>query len=97
MTPTTEAATILVVDDDPDCREITARLLEREGHRTRRAASGEECMRIALAEPVDVVLLDVMMPGMDGFAVCEALRQAGQRIPIILLTASDEIDRKSVV
>ena len=94
MTTTTEAATILVVDDDPDCREIAARLLERAGYRTRRAASGEECMRIALAEPIDVVLLDVMMPGMDGFAVCEALRQAGQRIPIILLTASDEmIDR----
>ena len=94
MTTTTEAATILVVDDDPDCREITARLLEREGHRARRAASGEECMRIALAEPIDVVLLDVMMPGMDGFAVCEALRQAGQRIPIILLTASDEMDTR---
>ncbi len=92
MTTTTKAATILVVDDDPDCREITARLLEREGHRTRRAASGEECMRIALAEPVDVVLLDVMMPGMDGFAVCEALHQAGKRIPIILLTARDDID-----
>ena len=94
MTTTTEAATILVVDDDPDCREIAARLLERAGYRTRRAASGEECMRIALAEPIDVVLLDVMMPGMDGFAVCEALRQAGQRIPIILLTASDEMDTR---
>ena len=81
MTTTTEAATILVVDDDPDCREIAALLLERAGYRTRRAASGEECMRIALAEPIDVVLLDVMMPGMDGFAVCEALRRAGKRIP----------------
>src|SRR2546425_10834334 len=97
MTTATGAGPILVVDDAPHSLEIPARLPEREGHRTRRAASGEECMRIALAEPVDVVLLDVMMPGMDGFAVCEALRQAGQRIPIILLTASDEIDRKSVV
>ena len=94
MTTTTEAATILVVDDDPDCREIAARLLERAGYKTRRAASGEECLRIALVEPIDVVLLDVMMPGMDGFAVCEALRQAGQRIPIILLTASDEMDTR---
>src|SRR5216117_2881404 len=92
MTTTTKAATILVVDDDPDCREIAARLLERAGYRTRRAASGEECMRIALAEPIDVILLDVMMPGMDGFAVCEALHQAGKRIPIILLTARDDID-----
>ena len=94
MTTTTKAATILVVDDDPDCREITARLLEREGHRARRAASGEECMRIALAEPIDVVLLDVMMPGMDGFAVCEALRQAGKRLPVILLTARDDMDTR---
>ena len=94
MTTTTEAATILVVDDDPDCREIAARLLERAGYRTRRAASGEECMRIALAEPIDVVLLDVMMPGMDGFAVCEALRRAGKRIPIILLTARDDMDTR---
>ncbi len=94
MTTTTEAATILVVDDDPDCREIAALLLERAGYRTRRAASGEECMRIALAEPIDVVLLDVMMPGMDGFAVCEALRRAGKRIPIILLTARDDMDTR---
>ena len=94
MTHNTETATILVVDDDPDCREITARLLEREGHRTRRAASGEECLRIALSEPIDVVLLDVMMPGMDGFAVCEALRQAGKRLPVILLTARDDLDTR---
>ena len=94
MTPTTETATILVVDDDPDCREITARLLEREGHRPRRAASGEECLRIALSEPIDVVLLDVMMPGMDGFAVCEALREAGKRLPVILLTARDDMDTR---
>ena len=94
MTTTTAEATILVVDDDPDCREIAARLLERAGYRTRRAASGEECMRIALAEPIDVVLLDVMMPGMDGFAVCEALRQAGKRLPVILLTARDDMDTR---
>ena len=94
MTPTTEVATILVVDDDPDCLEIAARLLERGGHRTRRAASGGVGGRIALAEPIDVVLLDVMMPGMDGFAVCEALRQAGKRLPIILLTARDDMDTR---
>jgi len=91
---TDEAATILVVDDDDDCREIAAHLLERAGYRIRRAASGEDCMRIALAEPIDVILLDVMMPGMDGFAVCEALRREGKRIPVILLTARDDMDTR---
>ena len=92
MTTTTAEATILVVDDDADCRTILGHLLERSGYHTRRAASGEEAVLIALAEPIDVILLDVMMPGMDGFAVCEALHQAGKRIPIILLTARDDID-----
>jgi len=94
MTTTTQAATILVVDDDEGCREIAARLLERAGYRTRRAESGDECLRIALAEPIDVILLDIMMPGMDGFAVCEALRAAGKRIPVILLTARDDMDAR---
>jgi len=92
MTTATAEATILVVDDDADCRTILGHLLERSGYHTRRAASGEEAVRIALAEPIDVILLDVMMPGMDGFAVCEALHQAGKRIPVILLTARDDID-----
>jgi len=92
MTTTTAEATILVVDDDADCRTILGHLLERSGYHTRRAASGEEAVRIALAEPIDVILLDVMMPGMDGFGVCEALHQAGKRIPVILLTARDDID-----
>ena len=92
MTTATAEATILVVDDDADCRTILGHLLERSGYHTRRAASGEEAVLIALAEPIDVILLDVMMPGMDGFAVCEALHQAGKRIPVILLTARDDID-----
>ena len=92
MTTATAEATILVVDDDADCRTILGHLLERSGYHTRRAASGEEAVLIALAEPIDVILLDVMMPGMDGFGVCEALHQAGKRIPVILLTARDDID-----
>ncbi len=94
MTTTTQPATILVVDDDDGCREIASRLLERAGYRTRRAESGEACLRIALAEPIDVILLDVMMPAMDGFAVCEALRAAGKRTPVILLTARDDLDTR---
>jgi DNA-binding response OmpR family regulator len=94
MTPSTEPATILVVDDDPDSCDIAARLLEREGYRTRRAANGDECLRAVESEAIDLILLDVMMPGMDGFEVCAALRDGGRRIPVILLTARDDMDAR---
>ena len=89
-----ETPTILVVDDDRDSCDIAARLLERQGYRVRRACSGAECLRTVQAERIDLILLDVMMPEMDGFAVCAALRDAGQRIPIILLTARDDTDTR---
>ena len=91
---TAVSATILVVDDDRDSREIAARLLERGGYRTCRAASGAECLRLVEQEPIDLILLDVMMPEMDGFAVCAALHARGSRIPIILLTAKDDTDTR---
>jgi len=86
--------TLLVVDDDPNSLDIAARLLQRQGYRIRTASNGEECVRIATSEPIDLILLDVMMPGMDGFAVCTALRAAGLRIPVILLTAKDDVDTR---
>ena len=92
--PPTSDATLLVVDDDRDSREIAALLLERAGYRCRRAASGVECLAIVDAERIDLILLDVMMPGMDGFAVCSALHDRGLRIPIILLTARDDSDTR---
>jgi len=94
MTAPTEPATILVVDDDHDSCDIAARLLERQGYRTRRAGDGDECLRTVETEPIDLILLDVMMPGMDGFEVCAALREAGKRIPVILLTARDDMDAR---
>ena len=94
MTTPAHPPTILVVDDDLDCLAIATHLLEREGHRVRTTDSGVGCLRIATSEPVDLILLDVMMPGMDGFAVCSALRDAGRRIPVILLTARDDIDTR---
>jgi len=82
--------TILVVDDDSASGDIVARLLAREGYGTRVAASGVECLRILRTERIDLVLLDVMMPGMDGLQVCAALHAEHSRIPIILLTAKDD-------
>jgi DNA-binding response OmpR family regulator len=87
-------ATLLVVDDDRDTREITAYLLERAGYRCRRAGSGPECLAIVAAESIDLILLDVMMPDMDGFAVCTALHERGCHVPIILLTARDDRDTR---
>jgi DNA-binding response OmpR family regulator len=96
MTSRTPPPVILVVDDDPDTCALTATLLEREGYQTRRAGSGPECLAIVEKEPVTLLLLDVMMPGMSGFQVCAALRatEAGKRLPVILLTGRDDIDTR---
>ena len=91
---TKRAAVILVVDDDSSCRDIAARLLRTQGYETRTADGGESCLEMVAREPIDLILLDVMMPGMDGFAVCAALRDRGIRIPIVLLTAKDDTDTR---
>jgi two-component system response regulator MprA len=82
--------TILVVDDDAASGDIVTRILTHEGYRTRSAANGVDCLRIVRAEPVDLILLDVMMPGMDGFQVCAMLRSEHCRVPIILITGKDD-------
>ena len=85
-------ATILVVDDDEENRELLARRLTREGHRVREAKGGLEALAIARDEPVDLVLLDVMMPDLDGPAVLERLKQDPERrhIPVLMISALDE-------
>jgi DNA-binding response OmpR family regulator len=82
--------TILVVDDDAASGDIVSRLLVREGYATRVASSGVECLRILRTEQIELLLLDVMMPGMDGLQVCAALHAEHSRVPIILLTAKDD-------
>ncbi len=83
---------ILVVDDDVDTGAGLAALLGQHGYATRQAASGADCLAIVAREPVTLLLLDVDMPGMDGFAVCDALRKTprGRRLPV-LLTGDDEL------
>jgi len=87
---------ILIVDDDPTTCALTTTLLEREGYRTRWCSSGREALELVATTPVSLVLLDVMMPGMDGFEVCAKLRatEAGKRLPIILLTGRNDIDTR---
>jgi DNA-binding response OmpR family regulator len=82
--------TILVVDDDSASGDIVSRLLAREGYATRVVTSGVECLRVLRTERIDLLLLDVMMPGMDGLQVCAALHAEHSRVPIILLTAKDD-------
>ena len=84
-------ATVLVVDDNRDAVDIIARLLAQHGLTALRAYSGQECLDLVRSRPVDVIVLDVMMPGMDGLEVCRHLKQAAPTPPIILLTAKDDM------
>jgi CheY-like chemotaxis protein len=87
-------ATVLVVDDNEANREMLGRRVERLGHDVTLAGDGRQALEIMLAQPVDVVLLDIMMPEMDGYAVLER-RQTDSRlrdIPVIMISAVDEID-----
>lgn len=87
---------ILIIDDDPLIRRIVTRTLDTKGYRVMEARSGAEGLEAAFQDPPDLILLDLMMPGLDGFAVCAALRQnpATTNIPILMLTALDQTDSK---
>ena len=86
-----EPAEILIVDDDPDVRTFVRAVLESDGHRVTEAASGQDAIqRLRIRRPA-LVLLDVMMPAMDGFAAVHAIkREPGPFVPVILLTALDD-------
>lgn len=84
---------ILVVDDDPTVSDVLARYLGREGYDVVLAADGHAALAQAAAKPPDLVVLDIMLPGIDGLAVCRRLRETGP-VPVILLTAlGAETDR----
>src|SRR5439155_18393380 len=86
------ARNVLVIDDDVGVRELMVRYLGRDGFRVRTAASGEEGLRLARALRPDAITLDVMMPGMDGWAVLTALKGDPELadIPVIMLTIVDD-------
>jgi len=85
---------ILVVDDDAALRGMLQELLEGQGFSVRACEDADSALRAVRAEPPDLILLDVMMPGTDGFEFCRALRsEEGSRIPVIFLTARE--DQKS--
>jgi putative two-component system response regulator len=90
-------AMIMVVDDDPDSLSVLARYIRREGLTVVEASSGAECLEIIKQTRPDVIVLDLMMPEMDGFAVCRALRaeSASAEIPLIMLTARDDVEARA--
>ena len=87
------APTILLVDDEDAVRKVLAFPLERDGYEVIQAADGEEALTQFAAQPVDLVVLDIMLPRLDGLEVCKRLR-ATSTVPIIMLTArDDELDK----
>jgi adenylate cyclase len=88
------AGRVLVVDDDPLNRMLLTRSLEQEGHRVGSVAGGQEALEILREEPFDVVLLDIVMPELDGVSVLERLKRDPvlQHVPVIMISAVDEID-----
>ena len=83
---------LLLVEDDPSIRMAIELALTRQGHRVTAAATGEEGLELWQSQRPELVVLDVMLPGLDGFEVCRRIRRTDQ-VPIILLTArSDDID-----
>ncbi|MDQ2981571.1 MAG: response regulator transcription factor [Actinomycetota bacterium] len=85
--------TILVVDDEPIVRDVVVRYLEREGYRTLEAADGDRARELLEREQLELVVLDVMLPGTDGLSLCRWIRGRSD-LPVILLTArGEEADR----
>jgi len=81
---------VLIVEDEKNIVDILRFNLQREGYRTIEAYDGEDGLNKALTVDPDIVLLDVMLPKMIGFDVCRKLREAGQNVPVIILTAREE-------
>jgi len=92
--PTISGVKILVADDDPEMRKITALVLESQGYQVRTAEDGEEVLTKIKEEEPDLLILDLLMPRMDGFEVCKRLEEqksrSGKRIPVLILSAVRE-------
>src|SRR5579859_7618578 len=89
---TTQGARILVVDDSATIRAVLGRMLEVDGYEVVRAADGESALEMARAEPPAMIFLDIVLPGMNGFAVLRALRHdpATQHVPIVMISGNPQ-------
>ena len=90
---TTAAPRVLIIEDDPNVAEVVTRYLEREGYAVDSAADGLAGLELALSDPPDLVVLDLMLPSLSGLEVCRRLRTKVP-VPVIMLTArGEEVDR----
>src|SRR5438034_1805584 len=83
---------LLIIEDELPMRTALKDCLESEGYRVLTAADGEGGLKRALEEKPDLILLDIMMPKLDGFAVCAELRRLGNPVPILMLTAKGQVE-----
>ena len=88
--PASEGEKILIVDDDARLRRLLERFLDEQGYRVRTVESAEQMDRLLSRELFHLVVLDLMMPGEDGLSACSRLREGGNQIPIIMLTAKGD-------
>lgn len=89
----TKEATILIADDEKEIADLVALHLEKEGYRTLTAGNGQEAVRLAQSQKVDLIILDIMMPEMDGYEVTRQIREQ-HRMPIIFLSAkTSDLDK----
>ena len=85
------SATVLVVDDNRGVLDFLLLLLSKHGLKVIGASSGTQCLEIVRSRRIDLIVLDVMMPGMDGLQVCQELKKSASSVPVILLTARDDL------
>jgi DNA-binding response OmpR family regulator len=85
---------ILIVEDDRQLRTSMTRGLREASHVVEQAPTGEQAIALAKPGAFDVMILDVRLPGVDGLAVCRAVRAAGNRVPILMLTALDDVEQR---
>ena len=81
--------TILVVEDDERIRTAVRLALQKEGWSVLDAATGEEALQIFQSEKCDILLIDIMLPGIDGFEVCRSIRKISE-VPVVMVTARDD-------
>jgi len=92
LVPVAGGGRLLVVDDDPDVRDSLERALRHAGYAVTTAVHGADALDSVARSPVDLIVLDVLMPMVDGFDACRRLRERGDATPVLVLTARDAID-----
>jgi DNA-binding response OmpR family regulator len=85
---------ILVIEDDADLAQFISKGLKEERYAVDLAADGEEGLALAVANPYDLLIVDIMLPKLDGLTVCRRLRSAGNQVPVLLMTARNTVEDK---